>query len=438
MPVQITSDEVTVSSFSTKDVAIVEAFKLAAETGKEPDEILLSFLSLSAQVAALGSHSAGAEKIEASVNHAKDSIKDIAEGFQNTIKREVSDFTSEEGPFVKSLDTAMNGFRTQIEEMTAGEDSPLRAAILRSLGEMKQQIRDDVSTQIGDQKREIASLIDPADPTSPLRMLSEKLDGIQVAVTDVQRGIAVGTAVAEVVEPSVKGGFNYEDAAVDAIQRLASLAGDDCEHCGNVTGLIASNKKGDAKIDLKVGAKIHARIVVEAKNRALSKLEWEREAAGSMSNRGATGFIGLCKHFDDMPNRSRLLVLGTQSVVISYDPEVDDFQMLALVYQLVKLNTLSTTGHLDDVNIAEVNRSLDDAAKALGQLNGMSKNATAIRNAANSIISDIETLRGSISQHLGAAQAAISKGLSPDILLPEDQSSIEDGMPREALSEAKE
>ena len=438
MPVQINSDEVTVTSFSTKDVAIVGAFKLAAEMGKQPEDFLLSLLSLGAQVAALGSHSAGAEKIEASVGHARNSIKEITEGFQETIKREVSDFTSEDGSFVKSLDTVMNNFRSQIEEMTAGEDSPMREAMIKSLGEAQQQIREDVTLQISAHKRDIASLIDPADPTSPLRMLSDKLDGIKDAVADVREGIAVGTAVAKVVEPSVVGGLNYENDAVDAIQKLASFAGDDCEPCGNVTGLIARNKMGDASVDLKVGAKVHARMVVEAKNKTLSKLEWEREAEGSMSNRGATGFIGMCKHFDDMPNKNRLLILGTQSVVVAFDPEVDDFQMLSLVYQLVKLNTLSTIGHLDEVNIAEVNRSLAEAAKALEQLNGISKNATAIRNAATSIIGDIDSLRGTVSQHLATAQAAISRGLVSNLKLPIEQDSLEDAVGSEALGEATE
>jgi hypothetical protein len=436
MPVNLKSDEVTVTSFSTKDVAIVGAFKMAADMGKEPEDTLLSLLGLGAQVAALGSHSAGAEKIEASVGHAKDSIKGITEAFQETIKREVNDFTSEDGSFVKSLETVMNTFRAQVEEMTAGEDSPLREAMFKSLGEVQQQIRDDVSLQIGAHRRDIASLLDPADPTSPLRMLSEKLDGIQAAVTDVQQGIAISTAVAKVVEPGVAGGFNYEDAAVDAIQKLSSFAGDDCEHCGNITGFVANSKKGDACVDLKVGARIHARMVVEAKNRSLSKLDWEREAEGSMSNRGATGFIGMCKHFDDMPNKSRLLVLGSQSVVIAFDPEIDDFQMLSLVYQLVKLNTLSTTGHLDEVNIAEVNKSLEEAAKALDKLNAISKSATVIRNAADTMIRDIESLRGAVSQHLESAQAAISKGLSLDIMLAVEQNSKEDAEPPEALGEA--
>ena len=38
MPVNLKSDEVTVTSFSTKDVAIVGAFKMAADMGKRPED----------------------------------------------------------------------------------------------------------------------------------------------------------------------------------------------------------------------------------------------------------------------------------------------------------------------------------------------------------------------------------------------------------------
>jgi hypothetical protein len=123
-------------------------------------------------------------------------------------------------------------------------------------------------------------------------------------------------------------------------------------------------------------------------------------------------------------------------VVIAFDPEIDDFHLLSLVYQLVKLNTLSSTGELDEINVAEVNRSLGEAAKALEPLNAISKSASAIRNAAASIIKDIDSLRESVSQHLRAAQTAISKGLSTEIMLPADQISIEEAEPFGALGEA--
>jgi hypothetical protein len=78
---------------------------------------------------------------------------------------------------------------------------------------------------------------------------------------------------------------------------------------------------GDGVVDLKVGGKVYGRIVVEAKNSKLTKKDWESEAKGSKENRGATGFIGFCKHMQDMPNNSKIMILDPQTIVIQFNPE---------------------------------------------------------------------------------------------------------------------
>ena len=220
--------------------------------------------------------------------------------------------------------------------------------------------------------------------------------------------VAKEVAVAELVESGTQGGLDYEDEVVGIVQRLAAMAGDDAEACGNVTGGVPKSKKGDAVIDLRVGATIADRVVVEAKNKALSKLEWERECQGAKQNRAANGFIGLCKHVEDMPNASRMLILDSQSIVLAFDPEHDDGQLLFLVYQLVKMNTLSSSGRLDEFNIVEIRKSLDDATKALDRFDSLTKNASAIENSVAKIKQDALAIRSVITESLGAAQLAMS------------------------------
>jgi prophage DNA circulation protein len=161
---------------------------------------------------------------------------------------------------------------------------------------------------------------------------------------------------------------------------------------------------------------VFSRIVVEAKNKALTKSEWEKEAAGSKENRAATGFLGMCKNLNDMPNGSRVLILDEQSIVIAFDPEIDDPNLLGLVYQMVRMATLSSSGQLDEVNIAEVNRALDDALKALDKFDSITKSAAAVKNSADSIIKEANSIRTSIGSNLGIAQSAISRGLEPEAL----------------------
>jgi hypothetical protein len=265
-----------------------------------------------------------------------------------------------------------------------------------------------VVAQVANQKKEIADLLDLSSPLSPLRSLSERLDALQGAVAKVHLEVAKEVAVAELVEAGTQGGLDYEVEVVGIVQRLAAMAGDDAEACGNITGRIPKSKKGDAVVDLRVGATIADRVVVEAKNKALSKLEWERECQGSKQNRAANGFIGLCKHVEDMPNASRMLILDSQSIVLAFDPEHDDGQLLFLVYQLVKMNTLSSSGRLDEFNIVEIRKSLDDATKALDRFDSLTKHASAIENSVAKIKQDALAIRSVVTESLGAAQLAMS------------------------------
>lgn len=78
--------------------------------------------------------------------------------------------------------------------------------------------------------------------------------------------------------------------------------------------------------------------------------------------------------------------------------------------------TLSSSGQLDEVNIAEVNRALVDAMKALEKIDSITKSAAAVKNSADSILKDANSIRTAISNNLGVAQAAISRGLEPESL----------------------
>lgn len=403
-------------SMSIEDSFITAAFTEAYESGKNLEEHFLKILSLGVQVSALGSNTAGAEKIEASIGQAKSVIKEVASDFESQIKKQVLELSSEDGSLVTSLDAIIDTFKQDIDLMTAGEDSPFRAAMLKSLADAQQKIRDDIAAQVARQKQEIAHLLDPSEPTSPLRSLTDKLDVLNQAVAKVQEDVTKSQAVLETQESGVIGGADYEELAIKSVQMIASFAGDECMATGHFTGRIARSKMGDGVVDLKVGSAVYARLALEAKNKELTKLDWEREALGAKDNRAATGFIGLCKHLEDMPNKNRVLILDSQSIVVAYNPEIENAEFLALVYQLVKVNTLNSLGQLDDINMAEVNKNLEDSVKALERFDEITKNASAIRNSADKITKEANSIREVVSSRLQAAQNAIIRGLEPEAL----------------------
>jgi hypothetical protein len=229
--------------------------------------------------------------------------------------------------------------------------------------------------------------------------------------------VAVGEAIAN----TTLGGLSYEDAAVSMLQQIATIAGDDCEAVGHLTGRVSRSKKGDAVVDLKVGASVFARVVAECKDSALSKKEWEEEVTGSKANRGATGFIGFCKNLNDMPNKSRMQVLDAQTILVAYDPAIDDIQVLHLIYQVVKFNTLRNTGTLDGLDMAAINQGLEDAVRNLNLFDDINKQATAIMNSGKKIKDDAAKIRDTLTESLEGVRKAIARGLEPDKLEPATQ-----------------
>jgi hypothetical protein len=227
--------------------------------------------------------------------------------------------------------------------------------------------------------------------------------------------------VAKVIDNTSHKGLPYEDQVIESVQRIAGLAGDECEATGQQVGLLPRRFAGDGVIGLKPnGDKVTARVVVEAKNRKLSKKDWLDEIEVGKANRGATGFIGFSKNIADMPNKNRIMIFDRQTILVAYDPETEDPQIALIVYQLVKMNTLAAAGHLDDTRISEINEGVDKALGSLRSFDGLSRNARSVEKLGKQLAKDISLLKAEIVDSLESIQASISVDLDP-IELQADQ-----------------
>ena len=407
--IKVSDGTITFVDVVIKDAVIAAGFTSAIEAGVDPVEFAYSLLDIGARTASLRSNTAGAEKIEASINQAKTSISETAKTLEEAVKKQVKDLAADDGVLIKGIQSIIDTYQEEVEELASGEDSELRKAMLKLLKDAKEEISKDVKNTVDAQRKAIGELLDPANATSPLRSLAEKMQGVVDSIEEIKRESATEVAVAEALETGITGGLDYESVAVNATQQVASLAGDDCEHTGGFTGRVPRSKMGDGVVDLKVGGKVYGRIVVEAKNSKLTKKDWEAEAKGSKENRGASGFIGFCKHPNDMPNNSKILILDPQTIVIQFNPEFEDLTFLALVYQIVKMNTLNNAGKLDGLDIAEVNINLQEAIRELGDFDELKKTASSIENGAIKVKKQADSIRKGVQDRINKVQQAIAK-----------------------------
>lgn len=414
--VTLVNDSIVFKNVTVTDPVVVAEFKSAIDSGAEASEFALALLEIGARTASLRSNTAGAEKLEASINQAKSAITETAKSLEDAVKKQVKDLSDDDGLLIKGIQQLIDTYQDEVEELASGEESELRKAMLKLLREAKEEIAKDVKNTVDAQRKSIGELLDPSNPTSPLKPLASLVQGVSDSLNQMIHDSDKEVAVAEVLEAGIDGGNSYEDIAVSAVQKVAALAGDDCEHTGDVTGRVPKSKMGDGVVDLKVGGRVFGRLVLEAKNSSLTKKDWEKEIKGAKANRGATGFIGLCKHLKDMPNSSKLMIMDPQTIIIQFNPETEDLTFLALVYQIVKMNVLNNAGSLDGVDIAEINMSLQDAISELDEFVQLKKNASAIENSAKAIKAQADKIKSGVQQKIGQIQQAIRAGLEPESL----------------------
>jgi molecular chaperone GrpE (heat shock protein) len=89
---------------------------------------------------------------------------------------------------------------------------------------------------------------------------------------------------------------------------------------------------------------------------------------------------------------------------------------LALVYQLVKINSLANSGNLEDLDVAEVNRNIEEAVMMLGQFDALQKTAASIENAGKKLKDDLKEIRTYVLERLANVKSAISESLEPEAL----------------------
>jgi hypothetical protein len=137
---------------------------------------------------------------------------------------------------------------------------------------------------------------------------------------------------------------------------------------------------------------------------------WNDQAEGARKTRGAIGFLGLCKNLSDMPGGQRIIALDKQgqNLVLAYDPDNNEDEMLALVYQVVKMHCLSVVSNGVEINPAAMNSYVESSLAILERFETITGAAGKIKTQADSILSNTESIKDDLSTHLRSMRREIA------------------------------
>jgi hypothetical protein len=215
--------------------------------------------------------------------------------------------------------------------------------------------------------------------------------------------------VAEAEEAGTRKGRSFEELVHDELDALAAAQDDVAHHVGD-TSSESGGKKGDVILELGAchGPAL-ATIVVEAKNRALSKNQAWAELNAAISERDADYGLLVVAGEDKVPKGLEDLAeyQGNKMIVV-LDRDDPDPLALRLVYRYVRTRVLAAQAEGLDVDAGGVLAAAEDARARLKNVNKVRKSLTNISNSADRARDDVNEMVEGVEQCLDQVESLIS------------------------------
>jgi hypothetical protein len=210
-------------------------------------------------------------------------------------------------------------------------------------------------------------------------------------------------------------GRSYEEAVFEAVDRIAHGQGDVAEAVGDLTG--TSGRVGDVVVDLDACAgPSRGRVVIEAKNRQLSRPAALRELDQALVDRDAQFAILVVPSEEKVPARmAPLREYNGDKLIVTFDPDDQEGSALGLELglKLARARVLMARGEEGALDAGELRETVERALQALEQVRSVKQqltHATGSIQKARTIVGDlvdrVRELLEEIDARLAAAQSS--------------------------------
>ena len=300
-------------------------------------------------------------------------------------------------------------------EKFLGDRGQLRAFVSELFDETKRDSAIGRMRQLlgayfdGDASR-LALLLDPARPGAPLNGFRKEVsDGFTNVIARIEALQAASEARASERARGTAKGADFEDTLEALLGDLTRGSGDLLERTGLETGDTLRSKKGDfvLTIDPSVTRGTELRVVVEAKDRAISGPRIREELRAARENRSAAVGVAVFSPQHAPAGVAPFDVRGGD-VYCVVDPEDPDRATLEAAVRLARLLALATLEDREvDIDPAAVERALTGIREQLEAIKGLKAQLTSIGNATKAVWAGLDTLRSGVLAKVAEAEAEL-------------------------------
>jgi hypothetical protein len=261
----------------------------------------------------------------------------------------------------------------------------------------------------GDASR-LATLLDPTRPGSPLGAFrAEVAAGFKALEERLVAFQAAQTARADERSRSAAKGVDFEDLIESLLGAIARGGGDLLERTANESGSTLKSKKGDFVLTLNPGLTRGAdiRVVVEAKDRAISVPAMRNELREARTNRGAA--VGLVVFTPaHAPAGIAPFDVRGDDVWCVVDPDALDPSTFEVAVRLARYLALAGLAARDaEIDTAVIGQALASIREQLDQIRNLKSQLTSIGNATKAVWNGLDALRSGVIEQVSRAEAGI-------------------------------
>lgn len=400
------------SVFATE--ALVLGARALAVTGQSADVKALEQMLKEVGDRTADATSRAADLTERAVKDASETVTKVATDAKKAITEADRQSRTE---FTMAVEAAKKDLTAEVRRLFGGDSPELLDRLQPVLDRFGTDLDQRVRTSTSELLDKAARQFDPADPTSPMAKHSAALTAQQVKVTEqieknhaelaakvdeLTTRLKVQEAKASLTKITPVKGGSFEEQIHDLMRGVAAGLGDEYVDTTRTIGLVPRSKKGDGVLRVQGGP---TQVVLEMTDSA--RADWGGYLDEAERNRAAVAALGIVRSPEQNGGQT-IRVLGPRRVVISFDPDVEDPELLRTVVMLLRTVAIAATVRTGAAEIATAEEKITEAVVQLGKLDAVKKLAHGIQSNVTKIDSECTSLGGAIRRQLDQALVALA------------------------------
>jgi hypothetical protein len=414
--VRTIGDRLVVDGLVIEDECAVRLVREREETGADPVRAVADAVEIGARVLDREQAGANAEFVKGELDKATREVELVlserTREVTEQIGRKVDEaFGAESGHVTKTIhkhfsDDSSGAVQNRVKEVVTEALTHVQQSIVQQfssadarnpLAEFKAGVVRAVETSGQNQAR---SLQDMTRQLAAMQQLVAELRVEQEKRAELDAERERGTAK----------GRTFEEVVVEAVDRIATLQGDDCDAVGDTRG--ATGRVGDIVVALDAcNGPARGSVVFEVKTGKLSKNDALRELDRAKEDRTADFAVLVVPNESKVPARmQQLREYNGDKLIVSFDAESEGTVGLELAYRLARARVLMSKTDAEGIDASAVRYSIERALNAMETVRAIKSQLTGAKTSIDRSRDLIDTMADHVREHLKDIDQLVLEG----------------------------